>query len=350
MTRHHLASGSRYTKGFSLIELMVSLTIGLVIVVAALSAYLGASGASRITEAQGRMNEDAQAALSILTQQLRMAGNNPDQANRTSESRRNPIYLPTPTFSLPTPTFTATFTASTGTFALSAFSIRGCSGTFSNITASTATRLDDLTCVPDTTKPDSIAIYYEADRFNTVPTTGNLPTDCLGARLGTITATLPTVTTTVPAIITSTVPYFVADNRFYIGTSTAIVSPSLYCRGNGGGSPQPLVENIEDMQFSYGTVNASTTDTAVTTASVAGYLPADEIVSNASLAALADDAARWKKVVTVRICVVVRSELPVVSDAASAHYFNCDGDLTIPPDLRLRRAYSTTVVLRNRRL
>ena len=348
MTRHHLASGSRYTKGFSLIELMVSLTIGLVIVVAAVSAYVGASGASRMTEAQGRMNEDAQAALTILTQQLRMAGNNPDQANRTSESRRNPIYLPTPTFSLPTPTFE--FTASPTTFALSSFSIRGCSGTFSNITASTATRLDDLTCVPDTTKPDSIAIYYEADRFNTVPTTGNLPTDCLGAGLGTITATLPTVTTTVPKIITSTVPYFVADNRFYIGTSTAIVSPSLYCRGNGGSSPQPLVENIEDMRFSYGTVSASTTDTAVTTASVAGYLRADEIVSNASLAALADDAARWKKVVTVRICVVVRSELPVVSDAASARYFNCDGNLTNPPDLRLRRAYSTTVVLRNRRL
>ncbi|NDP60779.1 MAG: prepilin-type N-terminal cleavage/methylation domain-containing protein, partial [Oxalobacteraceae bacterium] len=74
--------GARCVKGFSLIELMISLTIGLIITVAAFSAFMGASGASKMAEAQGRMNEDAQAALSILTQQLRMAGNNPDQPNR----------------------------------------------------------------------------------------------------------------------------------------------------------------------------------------------------------------------------------------------------------------------------
>jgi type IV pilus assembly protein PilW len=347
MTRHHLAPGLRYSKGFSLIELMVSLTIGLIISIAAFSAYLGAAGASRMTEAQGRMNEDAQAALTILTQQLRMAGNNPQQADRvvatapTLSSLHNPVYGSTPFLTDPT------------TFELSTFIIRGCSGTFSNI--STAANLDALICVPDTTKPDSIAVNYEADRFNTIPTTGNLPTDCLGNTLATITAEVPVVISTAP-VVTSTVPvtYSVADNRFYIGTSTASSSsiPSLYCKGNGGSSTaQPLVENIEDMRFTYGTVAASTTDTAVTTASVAGYLSADEIVSNASLAALADDAARWKKVVTVRICVLVRSENPVVTDLASARYFKCDGTLeTAPPDLRLRRAYSTTVVLRNRRL
>jgi type IV pilus assembly protein PilW len=38
-----------------------------------------------------------------------------------------------------------------------------------------------------------------------------------------------------------------------------------------------------------------------------------------------------------------------VSDADSARYLKCDGTIeTNPPDLRLRRSYSTTVVLRNR--
>ncbi len=145
------------------------------------------------------------------------------------------------------------------------------------------------------------------------------------------------------ATATTGVTYTVAENRFFIGTSTAIVSPSLYCKGNGGASTaQPLVENVEDMQFTYGTMNTTATATGV-----AGYLRADEILSNAALAALPDDATRWARVLTVRICIVVRSELPVVSDADSAKYLDCTGNLVDAPDLRLRRAYSTTVELRN---
>ncbi len=323
-------SGLRHSRGFSLIELMVSITIGLVISVAAVSAYLGASSASRTTEAQTRMNEDGQAALNVLSQQIRMAGNNPDQPNRTELSRRNPVYGPT-TFPLG------------GTFTTSNFIVRGCDGTFTNITATAAVNLDALTCTAGTTTlPDSIAISYEADRFNTVAASTR-PTDCLGSGLNTVTASLPTVVA--GTVSTVSVPYWVADNRFYIGTSTAIASPSLYCKGNAG-SPQPMVENVENLQFSYGTV--STTNTA-TTATVAGYLTAQEVVTEANLAAMASDAARWDKVVTVRICVVIRSENNIAPSADSARYLDCTDTLvTNPPDLRLRRAYSTTVVLRNR--
>lgn len=337
MTHHRVAAGSRSCQGFSLIELMVSMIIGLIISIAAVSAYLSASGASRMAEAQGRMNEDAQAALTILTQQLRMAGNNPDQVNRidnddpTLSSRHNPVYLPMPT----SPGFTTTF-------ALTAFGIRGCDGVFSNITAAPA--LDQLLCAPDDAQPDSIAVSYEADTFNTVPTPGNLPTDCLGIPLTSNTAFLPTLASS--AAVNATVTYAVADNRFYIGTSAAI--PSLYCKGNGiNSTPQALVENIEDIQFTYGTVSALTPNETLTIAPVAGYLSANEITSLAALT----DAERWAKVITVRICVLVRSEGLVAPNSASAQYRKCDGTLeAAPPDLRLRRAYSTTVVLRNRRL
>lgn len=343
MTRNRHTTGARSSQGFSLIELMVSLTIGLIIAAAAFSAYLGISGASKMAEAQGRMNEDAQAALSILTQQLRMAGNNPSQSNRidhldrTKSSRKNPIYLPAPTYDdgvlPPAP------------FALSSFTIRGCDGTFGNLT--TATDIDHLTCAAGANAlPDAIAVSYEADKFNTIPTTlatGSLPTDCLGMKLTTNTATLPTVVAgaNTPADVT----YAVADNRFYIDTSAAI--PSLYCKGNGiNSTAQALVENLEDLQFRYGLAKATIEPTKV-----AGYLYAYEFATDANLAALPNDAARWGKVITVRICIVVRSESPVVSDALSARYIKCDGTLeTAPPDLRLRRAYTTTVVLRNPKL
>ncbi len=322
-------------------ELMISLTIGLIIAIAAISAYMGASNASKMTDAQSRMNEDAQAALTILAQHIRMAGNNPGQANRvvdanpTLASTHNPVYVPAPTYA-----------GYTNTFNLTDFAIRGCDGKFTNI--ATAGNLDALSCPGGTsTLPDSIAVSYEADKYNTVPTTAGLATDCLGNALATQTATIATTAAGTSTTALTAINFSAADNRFYIGTSTAIVSPSLYCKGNGGlGNAQPLVENIENLQFQYGTVSTATTST---TAPVAGYLSADDVVTNVYLAALANDAQRWAKVVTVRVCVVVRSEFPVVSDAASAKYRDCDGTLVNAPDLRLRRAYFTTVALRNRR-
>ena len=348
MTSLYRSQVRHSAQGFSLVELMVSLTIGLVIAIAAMSAYLGAASAGKVAEAQSRMNEDAQAALGILSQQLRMTGNNPSQANRTMESQRNPIYLPTPTFSLPTPTFT--FSTVPATFTLSGFSLRGCDGKFNNINSITATlaTLDTSTCVSGTSTlpPDSIAINYEADMFNTLPTTISpiRPTDCLGFGLTPIAASLPTVTTaTTPTLSSSTVTYYVAENRFYVGTSSAIITPSLYCKGNGGaGTQQPLVENIEDMQFMYGTISTSTT---ATTATVAGYLRADEVAGLGTTPA--DDATRWGKVLSVRVCVLVRSESQVAS--TPTRYRNCAGTVVTPSDRYLRRAYATMVVLRNRR-
>ena len=339
MTRHRLSPGSRHSKGFSLIELMISLVIGLIIAIAAGSAYLGSASAGRIAEAQSRMNEDGQAALSILVQQLRMAGDNPLRAERgatfLAPFRRNPIYLP-----YNTSTYTLTMSNS-----FSAFGIRGCDGKFNNISTAGGSldTLDPSTCASGTsTVPDSIAVSYEADRYNTIPTTANLPTDCLGNALSSHTAS-PALPFYLPAL---TMTYAIADNRFYIGTSTGIVSPSLYCKGNGGASTaQPLVENVEDMQLSYGTVSTTTTST---TATVAGYLRANELAALATTPA--DDATRWGKVLTIRICVLIRSENPVAADANSARYDDCHGNRdVVAPDLRLRRAYSTTVVLRNRR-
>jgi type IV pilus assembly protein PilW len=329
----------RHSEGFSLIELMISLAIGLIIAGAAFAAYMGTAGASRMAEAQGRMNEDAQAALTILTQQLRMAGNNPAQANRvdnaqpTLSSRHNPVYLPQPSYD--------GYTLAPASFTLSGFSVRGCDARFSNLAG--AARLDDLIC-PAGAGPHAIAISYEADRFNTVPTEAGLPSDCAGNALSLVTATLPVIAGAASA--SSAAQYAVADNRFYIAPLAGI--PSLYCQGNGAAPPQALVENIEDLRFTYGVVSTATT---ASTATVAGYLSANDIATQADLAALPDDAARWAKVITVRLCVLVRSEAVVVADAASARYLKCDGTLeTAPPDLRLRRAYSSTVVLRNRRL
>lgn len=313
----------RRALGLSLIELLVALTVGLVLTLAATSAFISASSAGRMAEAQVRMNEDAQAALALLRQQLRMAGSNPAQSSRVFSTRRNPVYAP------------STLTTS---FALTAFAVRGCETTFSNI--KTAALLDDLICPPaGTSSPHSIAVTYEADPFNTVPTAKKLPTDCLGNALTPQTAALTTLTA--KGAVTAPVTYYIADNRFFIASSSATTSTGLYCKGQGG-SAQPLVDNIEDLRFSYGTLAPG----AAADAGVAGYLraaPSDAATPSA------DEAARWDKVVSVRICVLVRSEMPVLHEGPAARYHGCDGMLKEgAPDRRLRRAYTTTVMLRNR--
>ncbi len=51
------------------------------------------------------------------------------------------------------------------------------------------------------------------------------------------------------------------------------------------------------------------------------------------------------QIVTARVCVLVQSELNVV--AAGGRYLNCAGALTNSPDTRLRRAFIATYTLRN---
>lgn len=312
--------------GLSLIELLVAMTIGLVLTLAASSAFITASSAARMAEAQMRMDEDAQAALALLRQQLRMAGSNPVQPNRVVSSRRNPVY-PSAVPGAPQ--------------AVTAFALRGCETTFRNIKSAEVP--DDLDCPPASAggSPHSIAVTYEADAFNTVPTaTKNLPTDCLGSALEPRTVKLTSMTA--KGAVTLSAIYYVADNRFFIGTSAALSAPSLYCKGQGGNA-QPLVDNVEDLRFSYGTLAPNE---AGEFAGVAGY--AHAAPSGAALSR-SEEAQRWSQVASVRICIVVRSEQPVVGDQASASYYGCDGTLKVgTPDRRLRRAYSATVALRNR--
>lgn len=319
MTPVYRTHRARFERGLTLIELMVSVTIGLVLMIAIASAYIGSSGASKLAEVQGRMNEDAQAALSILAQQIRMAGDNPRRPDYADADRRNPA------------------------FTAASYFIRGCDGQFSDVT--TAPDIPSLTC--GTTQPHSLAISYEADTDNTIPTSGGAATDCLGRALPSITGNVSkwNGVASVPTAIT----YTVADNRFYVTTPTGATAtvtnvPSLYCKGNGSSSTtEPLVENIEDLQFIYGTAPSTGTLT------MAGFLSANGVETSATLALLPDSPSRWARVMSVRICVLARSTEPVFSDSESAAYVPCFATAPVTPtDTLMRHAYYSTVVLRNR--
>ena len=64
-------------KGFTLIELMISLVLGSVILGAVLYIFLSNSQTYRMNEAQSRVQENGRFALELLTREIRHAGFNP---------------------------------------------------------------------------------------------------------------------------------------------------------------------------------------------------------------------------------------------------------------------------------
>lgn len=277
--------------GLSLVELIVAMVIGLTVVGAALAMYVSSGFTSRGSGALSQMTEDASIALSLLRSQVAMAG-----------------------YSRPTGV------GADGTLVkqYTGTAVFGCTG---GATADTkAGLLNSMACADNGALPDSIAVLYQADTGNTVPTTASIPTDCLGNG------------------ITINGAFYVAENRYYVDNGT------LMCLGNGSTMPQPLVENVFDLKILYGVAGTNSPGGTTLTNGVAErYLTAQETSDTKTPPV---SSALWQQVTSARICVVVRSETAVLEE--DAPYFDCAGAPQTPSDKHLYRAFTTTVVLQNR--
>lgn len=297
----------RHMAGFSLVEVMVALVIGLIVVGAVLVNYLNASSGQRSGASQGQMAEDAGLALNILRRHIAMAGfSNPASINTTTQLFNR---------------------------AYSGRAIFGCWNGFSNPTIGLIT---SLTCTGGGTDNglDAVAVAYEADASNSLLDSSNKPRDVLGSSL---------------VLNAAGTPPYLSEARFYVSDN------ALMAQGNGGGSTVPtatstlpsgadrLVENIVAMRIWYGL--SGTDGSGRPTRTAIRYTTAKD------LNALVSDNI-WNRVVTVRVCVVVRSEREIL-DAATP-YYGCDAvtaatpATTTPGDRRLYRAYTTTILLPNR--
>ncbi len=112
--------------------------------------------------------------------------------------------------------------------------------------------------------------------------------------------------------------------RYYIAAG-ASGEPALWRDING--TPQELVEGVEQLQILYG-INTDANATA----------PNQYVTS----AAVPD----WNRVVAVRLMLLLRSPENVSLDAPQTYRFN--GVNAVSPDNRLRQVISTTIALRNR--
>lgn len=280
-------------RGLSLVEVLISLVIGLVVVGAVLVSYVGSGQTNKRQAAYAEMNENAQTAMSMMKNDLLLAGY--AQAKGT-------VTVGAVT------TFTRTYNGN---------AVFGCDKGFVSANSTGA-----VACNGTGSLPPSIEMSYEADTTNTVPTGGNVPSDCLGNGL-----TAQTV---------GAINYYVTNNRYYLATSSTGRS-ELHCASVEGSAGQPLVDNVENMQIWYGQADAASARQIVryVTADVINLIPGN-----------------WPLVVSVRICLLMRSAEPVFSaedtTAGITGYLDCSSNSLTSTDRYARRAYFTTTTLRNK--
>lgn len=289
------APTARPQRGLTLVELMIGMTLGLLIVGAALALWLGTQRASRTTQALTQMTEDAHLALHMLRTHLAMAGHQPPTAASTLQGW--------PADALP-PLF-------------------ACSGGASPATEGQA--LPAWRC-QNPGGADALIVRYAVDEDNTVPTADHQPTDCLGQAL--------------PAEPAASASPRWVDNRFMVR------GDALRCRGPHRTGAQPLVDNVVDLQLQFG---LRAPDTPPSTPAIQASAAAPPPVRVTQYLRAQDigpvEAEGWRRVIAVRICVLIRSPTPLLDQPTP--YVDCRDRSRRPADRHLYRAYTSTVVLNN---
>lgn len=305
-----------HARGRSLLELMVALIIGMIILGAVLLTSISGNSSSKRQDGVATLNEDAQVAANLLGGHLRIAG----------YSR---------IVGIPSPTTNAPFRNYEGP------GVRGCDGGVDDDSVG----MNGMVCSGGN-GPDALMVAYEGDAFNTFPTAGAPanPTDCLGQAL-----TLPDTPQT-PSEGAVGTNYWLVENIFYVNDDNELV-----CSGNGDpGREQPLIGNVVDMQVTYGVADVPTA-AAVTEGQpetpffeAARYMTAQQIDQLAPFPATALPVlrGRWNRVVSVRVCLVLRSAEELYDQITP--YPGCDGVSINPPDRRAYRAVTITRAIKNK--
>lgn len=278
-------------RGLSLVEVMISMVIGLVVVGAVLISYIAAIQTNKLQAAYAQMNEDAQIGLYILSRDLLLAG------------YAKPVGVD-PT----TSKFGKTFSGP---------AVFGCDTGFEDPEIAA-----DATCKAGGTM-SAIEISYEADRTNTVDV-GGFPSDCIGASLEGAAQTV--------AGAGGNTTYYVTQNRYYLANGNTGRS-ELHCASRLGNDGEALVDNIDAMKIWYGEANP---------------LDPRQIVRYVSAANVKGPGTDFGFVVSVRVCFLMRSSELVLGGEDSKSYLDCDAATKTSTDGHARRAYFTTTALRNK--
>ncbi len=290
------SSAWRRRAGFTLIETMVALAIGLAVVGALIAAYVASSQSGRHNDAMVQITEDATLALSVMRQQVAQAG-----------------------FSVPH-----------GEFVLHAFpAVSGCeAANFIDLQASIAGPANCQPTNPDQATSDTLEVAYEGSVLPAGASNGILggsgakePLDCLGNSFA-------------KTRDEANGDYWLNDSKFYVANG------SLECHGPGNAAGAAVVQNVESLQVTYGMA-----------AGARGSHGANQVIYYD--VAPHPGSPLWANVVAVSLCVQVRSATKVLDRAAAptlGGWIDCRNVARGASDGYMRRTFSTTIVVQSKLL
>jgi type IV pilus assembly protein PilW len=367
-------------RGVTLIELLVALGLGLFVLIGLSSVYVAVKQSFRFQETTGRLQEDGAFALDTIAKDLRMAGyagcaginkttiaavttyspgsvistsyaNSLNAANplsqissATAEMTQQPLTsqnfirgfdgIPSSMFASSAPTNTST----------DSLFFSGGSSNAMSVSAFMASATSPLTLLSDpyNWRNDTTNTFIVSNCVSSSSFIGQVSAQGTGFKVTHDTTLNNSVDTFTSSTLfgTDTIVMPLEWNFYYISTRTGATTPSLYrvfFNGNSRSLPQEVVSNVESMKLHYGESNAD--------ASGVSTLQADNWRTSA--AAVTD----WSRVVAVRIgLMMVSSEDNTNPEVTLPTPYLLGAAYTKPPGAsanRLRKEFSTTVVLRN---
>lgn len=299
MTKNKMKATSlthKKIQGLSLIEMMVSMVVGLFLIGGLTTMYLGSKKSDKFRTEVSHMEENARTALSSLRLAIEHAGyksvdniplDNPIQVEGVirNETCRDNDPMVTNLDLITPPTEFAGYTR-------------------------------------DNPYSDRITVVFRADN----PNRGPIHFDCMGGNYNEDASR---------QIACSTDPVNGMGNtwnsKIYNGIYVDLTDKTLRCFGSRSVSgSQVMAENIENMQIRYGVTKSNNTT----------YKSASTVNND------------WSSVTSIQVALLVSSERDVLEHAETQSFQLLDQSVTKSHDRKLYRVYSTTVNLpnRNRRL
>lgn len=296
----------RFQAGFSLIELLVALAIGVVILTAIGAAYVNSTNSLRQREDQAELNDPARVVMRLLRQNLVQAGYvdifDLDAANRAraaslfqpGNAALSNLFVRTPAVAPVTTPLTLLFDGLTPVF--------GCDGAMAgspNAIATTAPPAAQACGTASATRHTLQIAYQGAPQSAGNPTNSLLPTNAAtGDGLDCLQQDTPGGATR-PVVI----------NRFSLSDlpTPAGASSELRCGGSGGAAAQALAAGVEEFILRYQMAAPGTLAAQVAAgSSQQAYISATLVSASAQ---------GWAGVTAVEVCMV--SATPVTRGAAA---------------------------------
>ena len=363
-------------RGLTIIELLISMVLGLTLAAGVTQVYVGNSQIARDQEARAQMQENGRFATSFLANELRMAGYLGCLASLEATDINSTLDSPPASFqpavglqgweasgTAPGVAYSSaedvavTSTAAgwvtsganvldvtnavPGSDIVRAWSAAGTGATINTITPGATTVVNsgvldivagDILLLSDCERAEWVQACEVEDvgggaSINAVLSSGCVPGNDTSVRL----------TTEVGGELAK-----LQGTVFFIGKRGNIATnpPALFRRELSAtaiaGTAEELVEGIESMQILFG-MNADNDNKK----SVDSYVVANQVTD-------------WSRVVSVRVSLLVQSLEDNMLPAPQAYTFNAvsyDGEAgngALPEDTRLRRVFTTTITLRNR--